>query len=197
MSALEKDTDESLMVRIQKADHRAFSVLVQRHTERFYALAFRTCSDQMMAEDIVQEAFLKLWKKPDSWNADKGAKFTTWFYRVVVNTAHDFGRKKRKEYTSEKLESFADESLKADEALHEAEQQEKLEEAVQALPERQKAALNLCFYEGLSNKEAADIMGVGVKALESLLMRAKTALKDELIRGGIIETPMKKETRYG
>lgn len=191
------ETDESLMIRIQTGDHQAFSELVGRHTQRFYAVAYRTCGHQETAEDIVQEAFLKLWRKPHSWKEGKGAKFTTWFYRVVVNTAYDFGRKKREEYGADNLDIYADDSLGADQALQQRQQQEQLEGAVQALPERQKAALNLCFYEGLSNKEAAEIMGVGVKALESLLMRAKKALKNELIRGGVIEAAIKQEKRYG
>lgn len=197
MNNSDPNTDESLMVRIQSGDQQAFSELVQRHTEKFYALAYRTCGDQNMAEDVVQEAFLKLWRKPQSWKADKGAKFTTWFYRVVVNQAHDFGRKKKSEYGADDLDIYADTSVGADIKLQQNEQQEQLENAIQALPERQKTALSLCFYEELSNKEAAEIMGVGVKALESLLMRAKAALKNELIRGGIIEVSPKQEKVYG
>jgi RNA polymerase sigma-70 factor (ECF subfamily) len=91
------------------------------------------------------------------------------------------------------LEHFADTRAGQEEELATAQEQEFLENAIQALPERQKAALNLCFYEGLSNKDAADILGVGIKALESLLMRAKKSLKDELMRGGI----MNREKKYG
>lgn len=197
MSNLEKDTDESLMAQIKAANHEAFATLVRRHTERFYAVAYRTCYDQNMAEDVVQEAFLKLWNKPERWKAGKGAKFTTWFYRVVVNTAHDFGRKKRAEYGSDDLDIYADKSASAEAQMQNAQEQAQLETAIKTLPDRQKTALNLCFYDGVSNKEAAEIMGVGVKALESLLMRAKAALKDELIRAGVIEAQMKKEKAYG
>ena len=75
----------------------------------------------------------------------------------------------------------------------EQQKQKALEGAMQELPQKQRSALNLCFYEGLSNKEAADILGVGVKALESLLMRGKAGLKDILTREGILE----KEKKYG
>jgi len=68
-----------------------------------------------------------------------------------------------------------------------------LEEAIAALPERQKVALNLCFYEGLSNKDAAQVMDVNVKALESLLMRAKKGLKDILSRRGVLDDPAQGE----
>lgn len=197
MSQLDKNTDESLMLRIKSGDQQAFSELVKRHTERFYALAYRTCGDQNIAEDIVQEAFLKLWRKPQSWKDGKGAKFTTWFYRVVINQAYDFGRKKKAEYGTEHLERFADDKDGAYKMLERSQEQQRLEYAIQALPDRQKAALNLCFYEGFSNKEAAQIMGVGVKALESLLMRAKKALKSDLVRAGVIEGSNAQEKAYG
>lgn len=197
MINLTQDTDESLMVRIQRGDHQAFATLVRRHTDRFYGLAYRSCGDQNMAEDIVQEAFMKLWNKPQSWKADKGAKFTTWFYRVVVNQAHDFTRRKKAEYGADDLDIYADERAAQDVAMQQDEEQAQLESAIAELPERQRDALNLCFYEGLSNKEAAVILGVGVKALESLLMRAKKGLKDELARAGFIQTGDEQERKYG
>ena len=187
MAVSGQDSDESLMVRVQSGDHQAFSMLVRRHTDRFFAVAWRMCGDQNAAEDIVQEAFLKLWRKPQSWKPGKGAKFTTWFYRVVINQAHDHGRKKKYEYGADDLDVFADERDTQDKTLQQKQEQDYLERAIQVLPERQKAALNLCFYEGLSNREAAEVLGVGVKALESLLMRAKAGVKDELIRAGIVD----------
>ena len=193
MAILEQESDESLMVRVQSHDHQAFAVLVRRHSERFYATAYRVCAEQMMAEDIVQEAFLKLWAKPGSWQSGKGAKFTTWFYRVVHNLTLDHMRRKKPQASPDVLDYTADERPGQDESLVQDEEKKLIEAAVQALPERQKLALNLCFYEGLSNKEAADIMGVGVKALESLLMRAKAGLRDELTRQGIID----REEKYG
>lgn len=175
-------SDESLMARICAGDHEAFAQLVRRHTRMFFAAAYRMCGHQEEAEDIVQEAFVKLWKNPQSWDPQAGAKFSTWFYRVVTNQALDHMRKKRPQ--SELPETLGDDRPDALDLLEEGQLQTSLERAIQNLPERQKAALNLCFYEGLSNKEAADILGVGVKALESLLMRAKAALREELGRKG-------------
>lgn len=193
----QQDIDEELMVRIKNADHEAFSSLVRRHMQRYYALAFRMCGDQNIAEDIVQEAFLKLWRKPDSWKPNKGAKFTTWFYRVVVNMAHDFSRKKKAEYGTDNLDLYADNADAQDVKMQQGQEQDALEHAISLLPERQRAALNLCFYEGVSNKDAAEILGVGVKALESLLMRAKASLKNEMIRSGVITTEALQEKVYG
>ncbi len=186
MADAEEESDERLMVRVREQDHQAFAMLVRRHTDRFYATAFRMCGQQEEAEDIVQEAFLKLWDRPESWDASKGAKFTTWFYRVVTNQALDRLRKRKNSYGTEVVERLVDPSKDQQREMEDSQEQKYIEAAIQALPERQKAALNLCFYEGLSNKEAAEALGVGIKALESLLMRAKAGLRDELTRRGLI-----------
>ncbi|MCK5374990.1 MAG: sigma-70 family RNA polymerase sigma factor [Alphaproteobacteria bacterium] len=183
---LEMLSDKDLMIRVQKADHEAFAVLVNRHSKMFYGAAYRMCPCANEAEDIVQEAFLKLWARPQIWDANKGAKFTTWFYRVVTNLAIDNIRKKKNTKGSDSLDSIMDKTPGQDEALEEAQKQLILEAAMEELPERQKVALNLCFYEELSNKDAAQVMDVNVKALESLLMRAKRGLKDVLMRQGVL-----------
>ena len=185
-SDLEKLSDEDLMVRVQKADHGAFSVLVNRHTRMFFSAAYRMYPNTNEAEDVVQEAFLKLWVRPQIWDAGKGAKFTTWFYRVVTNLAIDHVRRKKNTKGSDVLDRIMDKTPDQQETLEESQKQLLLEAAIAKLPERQRIALNLCFYEGLSNKTAADVMDVNVKALESLLMRAKKSLKDILARQGVL-----------
>ena len=171
--------DEGLMALVCEGDHQAFAHLVQRHTKMFFSAAYRVCGNAIEAEDIVQDAFLKLWAKPQSFDAGKGVKFTTWFYRVVSNVAIDAARKKKPQVGTDIVDLMSDPAAAVDDVMVVNEQQEALEAAIQELPERQKMALNLCFYEGVSNKEAAEILGVGVKAVESLLMRAKKALKDK------------------
>lgn len=187
MADFENDTDESLLVHIQRGDQRAFAVLVTRHTRKFHAAAYRMCGDATEAEDIVQESFLKIWSRPQMWDPGRGAKFSTWFYRIVNNLAIDRMRRKRPVAVGEVIDVFSDTRPSQEDTVFENERQAALEGAIQGLPERQKTALNLCFYEGLSNREAADVLGVSVKALESLLVRAKTALKEELSRRGMID----------
>ncbi len=188
-----QETDESLMERIQHGDHQAFTVLVRRHSSRFYAAAYRMCAHVEEAEDIVQEAFVKLWNRPERWEASKGVKFTTWFYKVVMNTALDILRKRKDQVGSNALDFLPDPAEGADERLESMEQEDLIEAAIQSLPERQRTALNLCFYEGLSNAEAAEIMDVGVKALESLLSRAKAGLRDQLSRQGVLKDEKDKQ----
>lgn len=180
----DQDSDESLMVRLQNGDHQAFASLVQKHTDRFFAVAYRSVGRKEKAEDIVQEAFLKLFENPLAWREERGVKFTTWFYRVVSNLCVDQMRKNGRLTAGEILEDWDDGSIPQDELLSQREQKADLEESIQALPDKQKEALNLCFFDGMSNKEAAALMGVNVKALESLLMRAKNSVRDMMIRKG-------------
>lgn len=178
-----EDSDESLMRQIRQGSHQAFATLVRRHTDRFYASSFRLSGSAAEAEDLVQDAFLKIWQKPDLWKDDRGAKFTTWFYRILVNQNIDRLRKTQKVTSNDTMLPFIADGRNSPEA--EAvmnEEQAQIERALSALPERQKTALTLCFYEGLSNAEAAQAMGVKLKALESLLMRAKAGLKEYLNR---------------
>ncbi len=191
------ETDNSLLRRLQCHDHEAFSLLVERHTRIFFHAAYRICSNQNDAEDIVQDAFLKLWRKPSLWDEGRGVKFTTWFYRVVTNLAIDYMRKKGVSLNSEVTGCIKDGAASQLEVLEMSEEQKLLETAIQSLPERQKIALNLCFYEGLSNKDAASVLGIKVKALESLLMRAKSGVRDELTRCGVIRVPENKEKYHG
>ena len=174
----EKD-DHELLALVQEGSGQAFSILVERHTERFYRLAYRFLQNKAAAEDVVQDAFLKLWENPTIWQPDRNSKFTTWFYRVVVNSCLDL-RKKKGAVALDNTMELTDDRESAVETLVRSEEQRMLEKEIAALPERQRAALNLCFDEGLSNQEAAEIMGLNLKALQSLIMRAKTTLKERM-----------------
>ena len=175
----EGEDDALLLTRIVSGEHAAFAQLVRRHSERFYRVAYRFTSNRTEAEDVVQEAFLKLWEKPQMWQAGKQTRFTTWFYRVVVNLCLDRQKKKKPLPLAENMEIEDTRDTQEVHLMH-AQKQQVLEKHIAALPERQRAALNLCFYEGLSNQEAAEVMGLRLKALQSLLMRAKLTLKDRL-----------------
>ncbi len=147
--------DESLIRQVQDGKREAFVELVNRHSRRFYGTAYRLLFSRTDAEDVVQQAFLKLWERRLFWNQDKGAKFTTWFYRVVVNLCLDQKRKKKPIPLSENKE-IVDKRDGEDILLHEKQKQVFLDCFIQELPERQQLALNLCFYEGLSNCGGGD-----------------------------------------
>jgi RNA polymerase sigma-70 factor (ECF subfamily) len=171
--------DHELLALIQDGNGQAFAVLVERHTQRFYRLAYRYLQNKEAAEDVVQDAFIKLWENPSLWQSQRSSKFTTWFYRIVVNLCLDLCKRK-KPVPLEDESSLIDEREPVDEIMIRLQEQQALEKEIAALPERQRTALNLCFDEGLSNQEAADVMGLNLKALQSLIMRAKTTLKERM-----------------
>jgi RNA polymerase sigma-70 factor (ECF subfamily) len=171
--------DELLICQIKEGKREAFAEIVNRYAKRFYSIAYRFVFNKEEAEDIVQEAFLKLWSKPELWDQNKQVKFTTWFYKVVTNLCIDHNKKKKSIPLSDSI-PILDEQPLQDVLLEHQQKQALLDNLIQELPERQQWALNLCFYEGWSNKEAAEIMGVRVKVLQSLIMRAKMALREKI-----------------
>ena len=174
MPELETYSDEELMIMLQQQELDAFKTLVKRHTEKFYHLAYRIVFDKEEAQDIVQEAFIKVFKNPHNWRQSHKTKFTTWFYRVVSNQALDH---KRKNKITEEYEDNLASKKNLEKTLHRKEQLAFIDQCLLDLAPRQRLALNLCFYHELSNKEAAEIMEIKIKALESLLSRAKAKLK--------------------
>lgn len=186
VEALLQASDEELLERIEEGDREAFSVLVRRHAGRYYRIAYRILFDKCEAEDMVQEAFLKIWDRPGTWDGRRGAKFTTWFYRVVTNLCLDWNRK-RKPLTLADGFQVADNSPGYESKFEAKQEQEVLERAMRELPVRQKLALDLCFYEGLSNRQAAEVMSVSLKALQSLIMRAKESLREKVSRLNLLK----------
>lgn len=171
-------SDEELMSLVKQKDTDAYSEIVKRHTNRFYALSYRLLSERESAEDVVQDSFLMLWNSPGKWDPDKNAKFTTWFYRVVTNACLDQKRKIKSEISDEDIE-LQSQAKSQEEEVEIIRTKDRVDSLIKELPESQQTALALCFYEGVSNKEAAEVMDISVKALESLLMRAKTTLRQK------------------
>jgi RNA polymerase sigma-70 factor (ECF subfamily) len=175
-------SDDELMRRAGRGDRTAYTRLVQRHLPRAVALATRIAGNRGDAEEIVQEAFLRTWLKAPDWrdeSAPGGARFTTWFTRVVVNLCID----RRRKPVMSPLD-LAAELPSADiggfEAVAQDETRSRVLAALGTLPERQRAALTLCHWDGMSNIEASEVLGVSVGALESLLVRARRTLRDAL-----------------
>ena len=175
-------SDEELMTAIGQGDQRAFAGLVERHSRRAAALAARITLNRGDAEDVVQEAFLRVWIKAPNWRPQDrtgGAQFSTWFHRILVNLSIDRRRKPATDGLDAAGE-LADQKPSALDTLAESETSRRVAAAVADLPERQRAALALCHFEGMSNIEAAEVLGLSVGAVESLLVRARRALKESL-----------------
>jgi RNA polymerase sigma-70 factor (ECF subfamily) len=179
---MEERGDEELMAAIGRGDQRAFAGLVERHSRRAAALAARITLNRSDAEEVVQEAFMRVWVKAPNWRPQDqagGAQFGTWFHRILVNLSIDRRRKPANEEL-EKAGEVADEAPSALDAVEGGETSKRVAAAVAELPERQRAALALCHFEGKTNIEAAAALGITVGAVESLLVRARRALKESL-----------------
>ena len=171
--------DENLLDFIRAGNIRAYEALVNRHHKRFYATTYRWVMHSEDAEDIVQDAFLKLWSGKAVFKAKKGARFTTWFYRILYNQAMDVLRK-RKRSTSEIIDNLPSMDESQEEVQHFKEQQTQLRHILNELPEKQRIAVQMFYFEDMPQKDIASMMGLSLKALESQLSRAKVTLRERM-----------------
>lgn len=167
--------DDALMARVALRDAAAFRTLVDVHAPRVHALAWRMTGDASVAEDVAQETMMRLWSHADRWQAG-GPGVGAWLRRVATNLVFDRSRRPRF-VTGEAIPERIDETPMADEAIDATRLRDTARDAVMALPERQRTAIVLTYYEELPNAEAADLLGLHIKAFESLLLRARTALR--------------------
>lgn len=167
-------SDDALMVLYANGDGEAAQMLGLRHSSRVYALAFRMLRDQAEAEDVVQEAMLRLWQIAPDWRQGE-AKVSTWLYRVASNLCTDRLRKRRGT-DLEGIPEPEDDTPSAVAKLQENERAVALQAAMEQLPERQKLAVTLRHLQELANPEIAEVMGISVEAVESLIARGKRTL---------------------
>lgn len=168
------ESDEELLLAYGQGDARAARALTLRLTPRVLGYAARLLGDRVEAEDVAQEAMLRLWRIAPEWRAGE-AKVTTWLYRVVSNLCTDRLRRRRGEGLDGVPEP-EDDTPGAEARLIAAARARALDEALGELPERQRQAVILRHLEGLSNPEIAGIMEIGVEAVESLTARGKRML---------------------
>jgi RNA polymerase sigma-70 factor (ECF subfamily) len=203
---MQDQSDDALMRRAGGGDKGAFALLVQRHLGRATALAQRIAGNRSDAEEIVQEAFLRCWQKAPEWRpandrdmpggdgagedgaqengageigAQARAQFGTWLYRVLVNLCLD-RRRRPQPLGIEAADEVADSRADGFDATAQEETSRRVQKAMAGLPERQRAALALCYFEGMGNIEAAAALDVSIGALESLLVRARRAMREAL-----------------
>lgn len=173
-----EDPDAGLVALTGQGDAEAAARLVARHLPRMTALARRMLGDSAEAEDVAQDVFLKVWTQAKRWKPG-AAKFETWLHRVAINACYDRLRKK-KGVPLDDADERPDPGPDPEQALGQAQLSQAVDAALQTLPERQRAAITLCHYQGLGNIEAATALEISVEALESLLSRGRRALKEKL-----------------
>lgn len=176
-------TDHELLQAVARGDRLAFTRLMERHMSFALALAMRMTGNKPDAQEVAQEAFLRVWTAAAQWRPDGGARFTTWLYRVVVNLCLD-RRRKPASLPLDDLPDPVDPSPSSTQRLAEDQAKALVAEALATLPDRQRAAMSLCYLGEVSCQEAADILEMSHSALESLLVRGRRAMRAYLERRG-------------
>jgi RNA polymerase sigma-70 factor, ECF subfamily len=171
------DSDEALMARVAGGDERAFQLLSRRHLPAMLGLARRILGNAAEAEDVAQEAFIRVWTHAPRWQPL--AQFRTWLTRVVINLCLD--RKRRAPWVDlETAGDIVDPAPRAGEKAEDDERERMLAAAIEKLPVRQRSAIVLTYGDGMSNAQVAEILDTSVSAVETLLVRAKQNLRRAL-----------------
>ena len=184
------DADAVLMLEVKDGNEESFATLVQRYQSRVLGLAYRYIGDRGSAEDLAQEAFLRVYKARERY--EPRAKFSTWLYRIVVNLClNEIRWRKGRPSMALAVATETSSNLNVDvtdegevepiETMQDAELADTLREIIGALPENQRIAILLNKYEGLSYQEVADSMDTSVMAVKSLLTRARVKIKEKLL----------------
>jgi RNA polymerase sigma-70 factor, ECF subfamily len=184
-------SSEDLMLHTVAGDKRSFSCLIDRHKEQIFRLIYRFVESKDDANDLAQEVFLRIWRFSKQYQ--RTAKFSTWLYTVTANvckTEVKSSWRRNIRLMGSLWSSDNDDDPKSpepaalilspeDEALR-AEQHSLIRSAIRSLPHKQRLALVLSRYEGLSYQEIATVLDCSVPAVESLLVRAKETLRKKL-----------------
>ncbi len=182
-------SDVDLMLRFQNGEDKCFEDLVERHKQRVFNIAYKYVGNFQEAEDIAQQVFINIYNAKKSYKPT--AQFTTWLYKICQNTCFKTFRKKRLDTVSidasKELEEdtvnvqIADpKSLSPLENMVNDEAAKVVKEAIDGLPDHQRMVVILNKYEQLSYEKIAEITGFSVKAVKSLLHRARVSLKEKL-----------------
>jgi RNA polymerase sigma factor (sigma-70 family) len=175
--------EAALLTSVAARDGVAFRVLVDRHAPQLHRIAWRITGDVHEAEDIAQEALLRMWDHAPRWR-DGRTSLAAWLCRVVVNLSIDRHRRSRRISGGDEVPDRADEAPLADAAIEADQQAARARALIAALPDSQRAAIVLTYYEDLSNADAALALDMKLKAFESLLFRARAALRAGFARSG-------------
>ena len=196
------DPDAALMLRVKQGDREAFEALVEKYKQPVMNLVYRTLPDAIEAEDLAQHVFLQVFKSAHRYEVS--AKFSTWIFTIARNLCLNEIRRRARhpaesldvtsaEHEDQPLRQFEDgKTFSPPEALLQGELEEKIGEALAALPEKQRTALILCRQEELSYEEIAKVLGCSLSATKSLIHRARETLRQQLkpyLRTGVWREP--------
>jgi len=175
LDAMQDVTDEALLVLFANGEPAAARALTLRLTPKAFGHAVRLLGNRAEAEDVAQEALLRLWRIAPEWRQGE-AQVTTWLYRVVANLCTDRLRRSGRGVALDAVPEPEDEARGPLDKMQATARVEALQAALNELPDRQRQAVILRHIEGLANPEIAEIMEISVDAVESLTARGKRAL---------------------
>ncbi|MBI5083414.1 MAG: RNA polymerase sigma factor [Acidobacteria bacterium] len=181
------DADAALMLRVRDGDSSSFNLLLERHRTPVIHFLFRMVQNQAIAEELAQEAFLRVYRSRASY--EPSAKFTTWLFRIATNLAFNWIRDQRSRKSQESLQDLSasgdthhlcDGQPSVESVLvHEVKLNE-VREAISRLPDKQRAAVLMHKYEEMEYSHIARVLGCSESAVKSLLFRAYESLRARL-----------------
>lgn len=181
------DQDLELMLGVRRGDRGSFGQLLGRHRGPVVSYVYRLVRDAALAEDLAQEVFLRVYQARHRWKPD--ARFTTWLYRIATNLALNAVRDSRRTALpaasadgegEDEAARLADPKPIADAQMIASERERTIRQAVEALPEKQRAAVLLHKYQDVDYHQIARVLGVSESAVKSLLFRAYETLRARL-----------------
>ena len=187
---IEGPDDASLMIRVKNGDMDAFEILVDRHKQAVANLLYRTLPDATEIEDLAQVVFVQVFKSAHRY--EPSAKFTTWLFTIARNLCLNEIRRRSRHPADSLDELTEDRGLETpkqfrdttergpEELVLRSELEEKVNQAIQALPESQRTALMLCCDKDLSYQDISSVIGCSLSATKSLIHRARETLKEKL-----------------
>ncbi len=184
--------DQTLIEQAKSGDKQAFTELYHRYRQTVYSFSYAVCHNKDYAEDVVQDTFINVFRKLHQY--DGRAKFTTWLYSIVVNNCQMHNRRTQLEQATISIEDLSDpdserahpiefparDDYQPDVILAAEELREALYTTLQKLPLDYRLSYILRDIEGLSNEEAAEVMGISIPALKSRLHRARRFIREQL-----------------
>lgn len=187
----DNDTDVALMLRVKAGDEDAFRELIERHQRAVISVIYRAIGDAWEAEDLAQRVFIQIFRSAHRYKPT--AKFTTWLFTITHNSIRNEYRR-RGRHMAESFDALTQSgeagepgaqladarAIDPSRQIVERELQEKIQAAIQLLPEAQRTAVILCRFEGLPYEEIATVLGCSASAVKSLLHRARETLKEKL-----------------
>jgi len=180
------DRDVGLMLRVKEGDNEAFELLVELHQSAVIGTVAKMLGGASEAEDIAQQVFIRIWKSAKRYQPQ--AKFTTWMFTITRNLVFNETRRRRRKPTVS-VEEREEESHQQVEDVHSttpdqdvlhSELERAVDDAIQALPDKQRLAVVLRRYEEMPYDEIGRVLSMSVPAVKSLLFRARTQLKESL-----------------